>query len=144
MKSLRGLDPIKKLKKENHFGITPVASAKRSHNLIEEYCIENDLIDEVEENPTAETAEVLKIKLEFECEEQRLASEEAQRAREAAKTEAQRACEAAEAEAQRARETAEAEAQKAYDAEKALQEAQLAQARDLRLAELREAHNLCE
>ena len=54
--------------------------------MIENYCIDNDLIDEIEEKPTAETAEtaeVLKLKLEFEHEEQRLAWEEAQRAREA-------------------------------------------------------------
>ena len=89
----RSLDPIKKLKKENlakvaaHYRITPAASAKRSHilNLIEDHCVENDIIDEVEETPTAETAEVLRLKLEFECEERRLAREEAQRAREEAR-----------------------------------------------------------
>ena len=64
--------------------------------------MENDIIDEVEEKPIAETAEVLKIKLEFEREERRLALEEAQRARKAAEAKAQRADE----EAQKAREEA--------------------------------------
>ena len=53
----RSLESIKKLKKENlakvaaHFGITPAAGAKRFHilDLIEEYCVENNLINEVEE-----------------------------------------------------------------------------------------------
>ena len=53
--------------------------------MIEQYCINNDIIDEVEEKPTAETAEVLRLKLEFEHEERQLAreeaSEEGQRAR---------------------------------------------------------------
>ena len=60
----RSLDPLKKLKKENHakvaahYRITPVAGAKKSHNLdlIEDHCIKNDITDEVEEKPTAETA----------------------------------------------------------------------------------------
>ena len=55
------LEPLKKLKKENlakvtaHYGMTPAADAKRSHilDLIEDHCIENDIIDEVEENRTA-------------------------------------------------------------------------------------------
>ena len=67
----------------------------------------------------------MRLKLDFKREEQRLAREEAQRAREAA----------------------EAEAQKARDAEKALQDAQFAEAekaRELRLAELKEARELCE
>ena len=70
--------------------------------LIEDYCVENEIIDEVEENPTAETAEtakVLKLKLEFEHEERQLVRaevrEEAQRACEATEAEAQRACKAA-------------------------------------------------
>ena len=56
----RGLEPLKKLKKENlvqvaaHFGITTAAGATKLM---------------VEEKPTVETAEVLKLKLEFECEE---------------------------------------------------------------------------
>ena len=48
--------------------------------MIEDYCIEKNLIDEVEEKPTAETAKVLKLKLELECEERRLSCEETQRA----------------------------------------------------------------
>ena len=80
-------------KKENlakvavHFRITLAAGAKRSHilDLIEEYCIENDKIDQVEENLTAESAEVLKFRLEFEHEEQRLGCEETEKARDAKK-----------------------------------------------------------
>ena len=140
----RSLEPLKKFKKENlvkvaaHYGITPAVGATKSHilNLIKDHCVEHDIIDEVEEKPIAETAEIVRLKLDFEREERRLAREaekalqdaqfaEAQRARE----EAQKAREAAEAEAKRAREAAEAEAQRA---------------RDLRLAELKEARELRE
>ena len=122
----RSLEPLKKLKKENlikvaaHYGITPAIGATKSHilDLIKDHCVENDIIDEVEEKPIAETAEIVRLKLDFEREERRLAREEAQRAREAA----------------------EAEAQKARDAEKAARE----EARDLRLAELKEARELRE
>ena len=77
LKRSRSLEPLKKLKKTNlakvaaHFGITPAAGATKSHilTLIEEHCIEHHIIDEVEEKPTAETAEILKLKLEFEQEE---------------------------------------------------------------------------
>ena len=66
----RNLDSIKKLKKKNlvevavHFGITPAVGATKSHilDLIENYCVNNDIIDEAEEKPTAETVEVLKLK----------------------------------------------------------------------------------
>ena len=81
--------------------------------MIEDHCIENNIIDEIEYKPTAETAEVVRLKLDFECEERRLACEEAQRARDATEDEAQNARE---------------EAQKARDAEEALQDAQLAEA----------------
>ena len=144
----RSLEPLKKLKKENllkvaaHYGITPAVGATKSHilNLIKDHCVENDIIDEVEEKPIAETAEIVRLKLDFEREERRLAREaekalqdaqlaaqreEAQRARDAEKA----AREAAEAEAKRAREAAEAEAEKA---------------RELRLAELKEARELRE
>ena len=129
----RSLDPLKKLKKENlikvaaHYGITPAVGATKSHilDLIKDHCIKNEIIDEVEEKAIAETAEVLKLKLEFEREERRLAHEEVQRARDAAEAEAQRAGE---------------EAQKAHDAKKAARE----EARELRLAELKEARELCE
>ena len=122
----RSLDPLKKLKKENlikvtaHYGITPAVGATKSHilDLIKDHCVENNIIDEVEENPIAETAEIVRLKLDFEHEERRLACEEAQRAREAAQAEAQRARE----EAQKARE----------------------EARELRLAELKEARELRE
>ena len=144
----RSLEPLKKLKKENlvkvaaHYGITPAVGATKSHilNLIKDHCVEHDIIDEVEEKPIAETAEIVRLKLDFEREERRLAREaekalqdaqlaaqceEAQRARDAEKA----AREAAEAEAKRARKAAEAEAQRA---------------RDLRLAELKEARELRE
>ena len=144
----RSLEPLKKLKKENlvkvaaHYRITPAVGATKSHilNLIKDHCVEHDIIDEVEEKPIAETAEIVRLKLDFEREERRLAHEaekalqdeqfaEAQKAREAAEAEAKRAREAAEAEAKRARKAAEAEAQRA---------------RDLRLAELKEARELRE
>ena len=124
------LDPIKNLKKKNlvevavHFGITPAVGATKSHilDLIENYCRDNNIIDEVEEKPIAETAEIVWLKLDFEREERRLACEEARE------------------EAQRGRE----EAQRAHGAEKALQDAQLAQARELKMAELKEACELRE
>ena len=129
----RSLEPLEKLKKENlikvaaHYGITPAVGATKSHilDLIKDHCVENDIMDEVEEKPIAETAEIVRLKLDFEREERRLAREEAQRARDAEKA----AREAAEAEAQRARE----EAQKARE-----------EARELRLAELKEARELRE
>ena len=130
----RSLEPLKKLKKENlvkvsaHYGITPAVGATKSHilNLIKDHCVENDIIDEVEEKPIAETAEVVKLKLDFEREERRLARE-AEKALQDAQLAAQFA------EAQKAREAAEAEAQKAREA-----------ARELRLAELKEARELRE
>ena len=100
----RSLDPLKQLKKENlvkiaHYGITPAVSATKSHilDLIKDHCVKNNIIGEVEEKLIAENAEIVRLKLDFEREERRLAHEEA--------------CE----EAQRASE----EAQKARDAEKA-------------------------
>ena len=78
--------------------------------MIKDHCVENSIIDEAEEKPTEETAEVLNLKLEYEHEEWRLAHEEAHE------------------EAQRAREAAEAEAQRAREAEKVLQDAQFAEA----------------
>ena len=150
----RSLESLKKLKKENlvkvavHYGITPAIGATKSHilNLIKDHCVEHDIIDEVEEKPIAETAEIVRLKLDFEREERRLAREaekalqdaqfaEAQKAREAAEAEAKRAREAVEAEAKRAREAAEAEAKRAREAA----EAEAEKARELRLAELKEA-----
>ena len=89
----RSLDPLKKLRKENlvkvpaHYGITPAVGATKFHilDLIKDHCVENDTIDEVEEKPIAETAEIVRLKLDFEREERRLAREEAQRARDAEK-----------------------------------------------------------
>ena len=122
----RSLEPLKKLKKENlvkvaaHYGITPAVGATISHilNLIKDHCVEHDLIDEVEEKPIAETAEIVRLKLDFEREERRLAREAEKALQDAQFAEAQKAREAAEAEAQRAR--------------------------DLRLAELKEARELRE
>ena len=56
----RSLESLKKLKKENlvkvavHFGITPADCATKSHilDLIEDYCVKNNMIDEIEEKPT--------------------------------------------------------------------------------------------
>ena len=133
----RSLEPLKKLKKENlvkvaaHYGITPAVGATKSHilNLIKDHCVEHDIIDEVEEKPIAETAEIVRLKLDFEREERRLAREAEKALQDAQFAEAQRAREAAEAKAKRAREAAEAEAEKA---------------RELRLAELKEARELRE
>ena len=133
----RSLEPLKKLKKENlvkvaaHYGITPAVGATKSHilNLIKDHCVEHDIIDEVEEKPIAETAEIVRLKLEFEREERRLAREAEKALQDAQFAEAQRAREAAEAEAKRAHEATEAEAKRA---------------RDLRLAELKEARELRE
>ena len=118
----RSLESLKKLKKENlnkvatYYLITPAVGATKSHilDLIKDHCVKKDIIDEVEEKPIAETVEIVRLKLDFEREEQQLAREEAQRARDAEKA---------------AREAAEAEAQRAQD---------------LRLAELKEAHELRE
>ena len=129
----RSLEPLKKFKKENlvkvaaHYGITPAVGATKSHilNLIKDHCVEHDIIDEVEEKPIAETAEIVRLKLDFEREERRLAREAEKALQDAQFAEAQRARE----EAQKAREAAEAEAQRA---------------RDLRLAELKEARELRE
>ena len=129
----RSLEPLKKFKKENlikvaaHYGITPAVGATKSHilNLIKDHCVEHDIIDEVEEKPIAETAEIVRLKLDFEREERRLAREAEKALQDAQFAEAQRARE----EAKRAREAAEAEAQRA---------------RDLRLAELKEARELRE
>ena len=133
----RSLDPLKKSKKENlvkvaaHYGITPAVGATKSHilNLIKDQCVEHDIIDEVEEKPIAETAEIVRLKLDFEREERRFAREAEKALQDAQFAEAQKARDAAEAEAKRAREAAEAEAQRA---------------RDLRLAELKEARELRE
>ena len=126
----RSLDPLKKLKKENlvkvaaHYGITPAVGATKSHilDLIKDHCVENDIIDEVEEKPTAETAEVLKLRLEIEREERRLAREEAQRSRDAKKA---------------LQDAQFAEAQKAREAARELKLAELKEARELRELELK-------
>ena len=81
--AIKELEACYTLKKENlakvaeHFGITPAVGATKPHilDLIEEYCIDNDIINEVDE----------KFKLEFQREEQRLPCKEAQKPRDAEK-----------------------------------------------------------
>ena len=112
------LEPLKKenlVKVAVHYGITPAVGATKSHilNLIKDHCVENDIIDEVEEKPIAETAEIVRLKLDFEGEERRLPRETKKALQDAQFAEAQKAREAAEAEAKRAREAAEAEAKRA-------------------------------
>ena len=111
----RSLEPLKKIKKEN---LVKVATKSHILNLIKDHCVEHDIIDEVEEKPIAETAEIVRQKLDFEREERRLAREAEKALQDAQFAEAQKAREAAEAGAQRAR--------------------------DLRLAELKEARELRE
>ena len=92
-------------------------------------CRKRYIIDEVEEKPIAETAEIVRLKLDFEREERRLARK-AEKALQDAQLPSQ--CE---------------EAQRARDAEKAAREAAEAEAqraRELRLAELKEARELRE
>ena len=70
----RSLDPLRKLKKENlvkvaaHYRIKPAVGATKSHilDLIKDHCVENNIINEVEEKPIAETAEIVRLKLDFE------------------------------------------------------------------------------
>ena len=83
--------------------------------MIKDHCVENNIIDEVEEKPIVETVEIVRLKLDVEREERRLAREEAQRAREAA----------------------EAEAQKAHEGARELRLAELKEARELRELELK-------
>ena len=141
----RSLDPLKKLKKENlikvaaHYRITPAIGATKSHilDLIKDHCVENDIIDEVEEKPIVETAEVVKLKLEFQREERRLAREEAQRARDAEKAAREEARELRLAELKEARELRELELK--AEQEKALLEAEkeaAAREHELKMASL--------
>ena len=97
LKRLVVWNPSNLVKVAAHYGITPAVGATKSHilDLIKDHCVEKDIIDEVEEKPSAETAEIVRLKLDFEHEEWRLAREEAQRAREAPEAEAQKAREAA-------------------------------------------------
>ena len=76
LKRLVVWNPLK-VKKENlikvasHYGITPAVGATKSHilDLIKEHCVEKNIIDEAEEQAIAETAEVVRLKLDFEHEE---------------------------------------------------------------------------
>ena len=51
--------------------MTPAVGATKSHILvlIEGHCVKNNIINEVEEKPIAETVEILKLKLEIEHKE---------------------------------------------------------------------------
>ena len=113
----RSLEPLKKFKKENlvkvavHYGITPAVGPTKSHilNLIKDHCVENYIIHEVEEKPIAETAEIVRLKLDFEREEQRLAREAEKALQDAQFAEAQKARELRLAELKEARELRELE-----------------------------------
>ena len=113
----RSLEPLKKLKKENlvkvaaHYRITPAVGATKSHilNLIKDHCVEHNIIDEVEEKPIAETAEIVRLKLDFEREERRLAREAEKALQDAQFAEAQRARDLRLAELKEARELRELE-----------------------------------
>ena len=131
----RSLEPLKKLKKENlikvaaHYRITPAVGATKSHilNLIKDHCVENDIIDEVEEKPIADTAEIVRLKLDFEREERQLARDAEKALQDAQFAEAQKAREAARelklAELKEARELRELELK--AEQEKALLEAEI-------------------
>ena len=129
----RSLEPLKKLKKENlikvaaHYGITPAVGATKSHilNLIKDHCVENDIIDEVEDKPIAETAEIVRLKLDFEREERRLAREAEKALQDAQFAEAQRARELRLAELKEARELRELELKAEADKEAATREHEL-------------------
>ena len=53
--------------------------------MIKDHCVENDIIDQVEEKPTTENVEILRLKLDFKHEERQLELEEPQRAHDAEK-----------------------------------------------------------
>ena len=63
--------------------------------MIKDHCVEHDIIDEVEEKPIAETAEIVRLKLDIEWEERRLAREAEKALQDAQFAEAQRAHEEA-------------------------------------------------
>ena len=71
--------------------------------MIKDHCVEHDIIDEVEEKPIAETAEIVRLKLDSERDKRRLAREAEKALQDAQFAEAQKAREAAEAGAERAR-----------------------------------------
>ena len=129
----RSLEPLKKFKKENlikvaaHYGITPAIGATKSHilNLIKDHCVEHDIIDEVEDKPIAETAEIVRLKLDFEREERRLAREAEKALQDAQFAEAQRARELRLAELKEARELRELELKAEADKEAATREHEL-------------------
>jgi len=119
----RSLDPLKKLKVGDltkvaaHYSITLDPSLRKLGiiGVISEYCVEEDLVDVEDKDPSVE---VMRLKLELqknEREERRLAREEAEKAREAAAEAEQKAREAAAEEAKKVRE-AEREARLAEQA----------------------------
>ena len=59
--------------------------------MIKDHCVKNNIIDEVEEKPIAKTAEIVRLKLDYEREERRLAHEEAREEAQRAREEAQKA-----------------------------------------------------
>ncbi len=81
----RSLAPIKKIKRDKliqiagHYKLTVNPSLRKAeiYDLIADYCLEHDIIDDLEEGPSVE---VMRLKLEFqknEREERRLAREAA-------------------------------------------------------------------
>ena len=46
--------------------LEPLKKLKKNLDLIEDHCVENNIIDEAEEKPIAETAEIVRLKLDFE------------------------------------------------------------------------------
>ena len=93
--------------------------------MIKEHCVENDIIDEVEEKPIAETAEIVRLKLDLEREERRLAREAEKALQDAQFAEAQRARELRLAELKEARELRELELKAEADKEAATREHEL-------------------
>ena len=106
-----------------YYDITPAVDATKSHflDLIKNYCVKNNIVNEVEGKQTGETAEVVRLNLEFEREEWRLAREEAQKAHNAKKAARKEARELRLAELKEAREWRELELK--AEKEKALLEA---------------------
>ena len=97
--------------------------------MIKDHCVEHDIIDEVEEKPIAETAEIVRLKLDFEREERRLARE-AEKALQDAQlaaqlSEAEKARELRLAELKEARELRELELKAEADKEAAAREHEL-------------------
>ena len=97
--------------------------------MIKDHCVENNIINEVEEKPIAETAEIVRLKLDFERQQRRLACKEAcaeaQRARDAEKAAREEARELRLAELKEARELHKLELKAGADKEAAAREHEL-------------------